>query len=78
MVFLINYMRAYDSEVNYNDNINILCSVQLMRGFVILSSISIRSLSIPDWPDQANQQTRVQVTLFVDLSRVTQPRRNPC
>ena len=76
MVFLINYMRAYDSEVNYNDNINILCSVQLMRGFVILSSISIRSLSIPDWPDQANQQTRV--TLFVDLSRVTQPRRNPC
>ena len=76
MVFLINYMRAYDSEVNYNDNINILCSVQLMRGFVILSSISIRSLSIPDWPDQANQQTRI--TLFVDLSRVTQPRRNPC
>jgi len=30
MVFLINYMRAYDPKANYNDNIDILCSLQPM------------------------------------------------
>ena len=70
MVFLINYTRGYDPEANYNDSINILCSLQPMMWLHNLIKYFIRPLSIPDRSTKVRvcwSFTRYATPWFVDL-----------